>query len=233
MLPLSLLARGKASCAVSENRCPEHPSRCVPPPGNPCARKSARRRILFIDIDRTDIPTPDSHAHEPAPETAPEQRRIDEQHLYLLRPDAHKGRRTSGALHDRQSRRTDYGRPHGRHQPLNILIRQKSVAPRDRLAPQCNHPPTSLSSLRGSTLNTVSSINISRKTPRMRSLNRLSTAKYTTSLRNGFDFFVYLAAPNILRHDKLQKKFAFALAYSYICRCNDLIYNCNTQLRDA
>ncbi len=125
------------------------------------------------NIDRTDIPTLDSHAHEPAPETAPEQRRIDEQHLYLLRPDAHKGRRTSGALHDRQSRRTDYGRPHGRHQPLNILIRQKSVAP----------------SLRGSTLNTVSSINISRKTPRMRSLNRLSTAKYTTSLRNGFDFF--------------------------------------------
>lgn len=141
MLPLSLLARGKAHVQYRKIVALSIRAAASRHPETHALVKGARRRILFIDIDRTDIPTLDSHAHEPAPETAPEQRRIDEQHLYLLRPDAHKRRRTSGALHDRQSRRTGYGRPHGRHQPLNILIRQKSVAPRDRLAPQCNQLP--------------------------------------------------------------------------------------------
>ncbi len=83
MLPLSLLARGKAHVQYRKIVALSIRAAASRHPETHALVKCARRRILFIDIDRTDIPTLDSHAHEPAPETAPEQRRIDEQHLYL------------------------------------------------------------------------------------------------------------------------------------------------------
>ena len=72
MLPLSLLARGKAHVQYRKIVALSIRAAASRHPETHALVKGARRRILFIDIDRIDTPTPDGHAHEPAPETAPE-----------------------------------------------------------------------------------------------------------------------------------------------------------------